>query len=173
MYAQQYVVNDLLDRSPVELIRLLYSKAIDKLRQAVRHTRAGDVRERGMCLARVMEIVAQLHGALNTEDGGVLAADLARLYDYMQQRLIEAAADPSAVQQLDEVNVLLGNLYEGWSDCEPPGPAPDQHDSTQTEPVQASAETERSGDEMPSAGALPSPVPPAGYSGSHGNVWTL
>jgi flagellar protein FliS len=185
MYAQQYVDNDLLDKSPVELIRLLYSKAIDKLRQAAQHTRAGDIRGRSACLARVMEIVAALQDALDAEAGGVLAADLARLYDYMQRRLIEAATDSAAAQQLEEVRVLLGNLYEGWSGCEPPRPDPKRNGSEARESARATEETEAPGyseatgygeaprySEAP-AGELPAPAAPAGYSGSEGRVWTL
>jgi flagellar protein FliS len=182
MYAQQYVENDVLDKSPVELIRLLYSKAIDKLRQAIEHTAvdvatqgAGDIRERGACLARVMEIVAELQGALNPEAGGALAADLARLYDYMQRLLIEAATDSAAVQQLEEVKALLGNLYEGWSECEPQLPAQERSDSEGlAEPARNSAlRLGPSGDDGLASGELTAPVAPAGYSGSECRVWTL
>jgi flagellar protein FliS len=122
MYAQRYVENDLMVETPVELVRLLYSKAIEKCTQAAAHTRGGDIRERGACLARVMEIVTELQASLNFEAGD-LALELARLYDYIQRRLIDAAGDASSATQIEEVGVLLGNLFEGWRDCEPPSPA--------------------------------------------------
>lgn len=122
MYAQQYVENDLIDKSPVELVRLLYSKAIEKLDVATRHTAGGDIRERNTSLARAMEIVAELQGALDLEAGGDLAVELARIYDYAQRRLIEAAGSPGSVDQLKEARLLLANLYEGWSGMQPAAP---------------------------------------------------
>jgi len=175
MYAWQYVENDLLDKSPVELIRLLYSKAIEKLHLAQRHTRASDVRERNACLARAMEIIAELQGALNLEAGGDLALDLARLYDYMQRQLIEAAADPAAVAQFEEVRVLLVNLYEGWKECDPP-PVQGREPGESANPELAAQVRQRSetDDEESAIEEVPSPLAPAEYGGARGDrVWTL
>jgi flagellar protein FliS len=170
MYAQQYIENDLLDKSPVELIRMLYSKAIEKLQLARQHTGANEVRERNACLARVMEIVAELQGALNPEAGGDVAVQLARLYDYVQRQLIDAVSDPKSVAQLEEVRVLLGNLHEGWQQCEPlPTPAPQPPDT-----LDPAARLER-GNEGAQAGfpidKLAPALAPADYPGDR--VWTL
>jgi flagellar secretion chaperone FliS len=171
MYAQEYVENDLLDKSPVELIRLLYSKAIEKLQLALRYTGAGDVRERNNCLARVMEIVAELQGALNREAGGELALELARLYDYVQRQLIEAAAEPAEVARLEQVRVLFGNLYDGWRDCEPP-PPPEAGDSAGDAPGAAVEQrSESGGDEEFSIEQMPAPADCGGQGGER--VWTL
>lgn len=176
MYARQYVENDLLDKSPVELIRLLYSKAIEKLQLALRHTRANHIRERNACLARVMEIVAELQGALNLEAGGEVASQLASLYDYMQRQLVEAAADPASVSQLEEVRVLFGNLYEGWKECEPP-PLPGQQPGESDNPDPAGQVREQrteSDDEEFAIEEMPSPLAPPEYVGARGDrVWTL
>jgi flagellar protein FliS len=176
MYARQYVENDLLDRSPIELIRLLYSKAIEKLQLAVRHTGAGDVRERNACLARVMEIVAELQGALNLDAGGDLAVQLAALYDYVQRQLIEAAAEPAAVTQLEEVRVLLVNLHEGWRDCEPL-PVEGQHPDETNHPGRAGQAMDYpsgSGGEEFAVEEITSPLGPADYVGARADrVWTL
>jgi flagellar protein FliS len=194
MYARQYVENDLLDRSPVELIRLLYSKAIEKLQLAARHTRANDVRERNACLARVMEIVAELQGALNLEAGGELAVQLAALYDYAQRQLIEAAAEPAAVAPLEEVRVLLVNLHEGWRDCEPPpaeqqrpgegGDADRAAEGGNSDRAAEGASSDRAAEGMDGASGsggqefaieeITSPLGPADYVGARlDRVWTL
>jgi flagellar protein FliS len=176
MHARQYVENDLLDKSPVELIRLLYAKAIEKLQLAARHTRASDVRERNACLARVMEIVAELQGALNLEAGGELAVQLAALYDYVQRQLIEAAAEPAAVAQLEEVRVLLVNLHEGWRDCEPP-PVEQQHPDEGAQPGRAAQVIDYptgSGGEELAIEEITSPPGPADNVGARADrVWTL
>jgi flagellar protein FliS len=179
MYAQQYVENDLVDKSPVELIRLLHSKAIEKLDQAARHTRDGDVRGRNSSLARVMEIVAELQGSLNPEAGGDVALELARIYDYIQRRMIDAAGDPAAVEPLREVRVLLGNLYEGWKECEPPADAADAADADQrlrneTPRQWVAGDAAESGEDRFVDEEFSSPLAPAEYSGAgDGRVWTL
>jgi flagellar secretion chaperone FliS len=165
MYARDYVENDVLDKSPVELIRLLYSKAIEKLQLTLLYSGPDELRQRNNCLARVMEIVAELQGALNMEAGGELALELARLYDYMQRQLIEAAAEPPAVERLEAVRALFGNLYDGWKECEPP-PPPQQPGE--------SAAAGAPGDEKSSAEDMGSAPVPADYSGKGGDrVWTL
>lgn len=174
MYAQQYVENELMEKSPVELIRLLHSKSIEKLDQAVRHTQSGEVRERNRCLARVMEIVAEFQGTLNLEAGGDLALELARIYDYIQRRLIDAAGDPAAAEPLREVRVLLGNLYEGWKECEPPADAAaDQPPRNETPHQWVAGDTGGSGEDRFVDKEFSSPLP-AEYSGAgDGRVWTL
>jgi flagellar protein FliS len=174
MYARQYVENDLLDKSPVELIRLLYSKAIEKLQRAQQHTRANDIRGRNTCLARAMEIVAELQGALNLEAGGDLALQLARVYDYAQRQLIEAAADPASVSQLEEVRILLVNLYEGWQECKPPPVQQQARESGQPAPDPSPEQPAANDGHGFAAEPVPSPPAPAAYSGTGGDrVWTL
>jgi flagellar protein FliS len=176
MFARQYIENDLLDKSPVELIRLLYAKAIEKLQLAQQHTRAHEVRERNACLARVMEIIVELQGALNLEAGGELALQLARLYDYVQRQLIEAAADPDSVAQLEEARVLLGNLHEGWQQCDPPpGPGQQPAESAAPEPPahELAQRSESAGEQFVSE-EIPAALAPFDYGRAQGDrVWTL
>ncbi len=116
MYAESYVENDVLNQDPVELVRLLYSKAIERVREARGHLEAGRIPQRAETIAHVMEIILELQATLNLEEGGEIAKNLAKLYDYMQERLAEANGRQSA-PPLEEVEGLLGILYEGWSEC--------------------------------------------------------
>jgi flagellar protein FliS len=174
MYAQQYVENELMEKSPVELIRLLHSKSLEKLDQAIRHTQSSEVRERNCCLARVMEIVAEFQGTLNLEAGGDLALELARLYDYMQRRLIDAAGDPNAVAPLEEVRVLLANLYEGWNECEPPAGAASDPLRAESSNRWVADGTDAASEETFADEEFQSTLTPAEYRGAgDGRVWTL
>ncbi len=114
MYAQQYVHNEVLHVEPVELVCLLYSKAIEKLNQARRHLDAGRIEERNRAIACAMEILVELQGSLD-EQGGEIAVNLARLYDYMQQRLVEAMTAQTAAP-IEESAELLSTLCEGWNE---------------------------------------------------------
>ena len=68
--AYEYVENDLLDKDPWDLVCLLYSKAIEKLNQAVSHLDSGDIDERSKAISRAMEILLELTSSLNGEAGG-------------------------------------------------------------------------------------------------------
>ncbi len=115
MYAQEYVDNEVLNVEPLELVCLLYSKAIEKLHQARDHLAADRLPERGEAIGLAMEIVVELKGSLN-EEGGEIAVNLARLYDYLIEKLAEAHAEQK-MESLNESLRLLSTLHEGWKEA--------------------------------------------------------
>ncbi len=114
MSAQQYVDNETLNVDPVELICLLYSKAIEKLNQATTSFKAEEFDKANGAVAFAMEIVVELQGALS-EKGGDIAANLADLYGYIQQRLADTLTRGDS-EPLEEVIRLLTTLHQGWSE---------------------------------------------------------
>jgi flagellar protein FliS len=123
MYSHEYVENEVLNVQPLELVCLLYSKAIEKLSQARVHLAAGRVQQRSEAIGRAMEIVAELQGSLNAEAGGEIARNLDRLYVYVQERLVEANAQQIEAPLAESVG-LLTTLYEGWKECRDREPKP-------------------------------------------------
>ena len=117
MYAEAYVENDVEHQDPVELVRLLYSKAIAKLGEALDHLEAGRIPERATAVAHASEVLLELQAALNMEAGGEIALNLARLYVYMQERLAEGNGRQTS-EPLEECRSLLSTLLEGWRECE-------------------------------------------------------
>ena len=115
MQAYAYLENDVLSMEPLELTRLLYAKAIERLYQARQHLDTGRIRERSEAIAHVQEIVMELQASLNG-DAGEIAESLAALYSYIQIRLADANAR-QARAPLDEAAALLETLYEGWKEC--------------------------------------------------------
>jgi len=116
MNNHQYVDNEVLNVQPLELVCLLYSKAIEKLNQARSHLAAGRIPERSAAIGRAMEIVAELQGSLNAEAGGEIARNLDRLYIYVQERLVEANTQQTEAPLAESIG-LLTTLYEGWKEC--------------------------------------------------------
>lgn len=116
MYALAYAENDILYQDPVEITCLLYAKAIEKLNLAKQHLASENIDERSGAIAHAMEIVLELQGTLDGDKGGEIAVELARLYDYIQERLVEGNAQQSAAP-LDEAIRLLSTLYDGWKQC--------------------------------------------------------
>ena len=117
MPALEYVDNETLNVEPVELICLLYAKAIEKLNQAQDRYERGATGEGNSSVAFAMEVLIELQGSLN-EEGGDVARNLADLYDYMQNRLVEALANTETAP-IEEVARLMSTLLDGWKEARP------------------------------------------------------
>lgn len=121
---EAYLESRVLSASPLELVRMLYRLAMERLREAKAHQAAGDVVARSKCLTGASEALAELTASLDMSAGGELSARLAALYHYMQSRLLEANFRQD-MALVDEVIGLLSTLLEAWQQIElPESPAP-------------------------------------------------
>lgn len=124
--------------SPHQLITLLFDGALERLARAIGHAERGEIAAKGECIGRVVMILDSLQSSLDQAAGdGVIAGNLADLYDYMMRRLTEAnlRTDPA---MMNEVHELLAGLAEAWRAVSPdvvPGAA----QSAETEAVTGSA----------------------------------
>jgi len=139
MYSQPYVENEVLNQDPVELVRLLYTKAIVKLGEASEHLAAGRIPERSAALAHASEILVELQGSIDREKGGEIGLRLAQLYDYMLTRLIDANAEQQA-EPIEECKRLLEVVLEGWTEA-----AAAAHPTESDTPEEAAAAAEAAG----------------------------
>ncbi|RBL87736.1 flagellar export chaperone FliS [Streptomyces cavourensis] len=113
-YADIGLETQVLGASPERLITLLYLGARAAIGQARIHMQEGRIAERGAAISKAIKIVDEgLKTGLNMEAGGDIAANLARLYDYIVRTLLMAnlKADP---EQLDIADRLLADLAEAW-----------------------------------------------------------
>ena len=121
--AQAYYQTQIQSRSPLELVVMLYDGALRFLQQTVDAMQRGDLVTKRDSLSRAMAIVTELHGMLDLEQGGEVAASLDSLYTYMMERLTTAnqQRDPAPVA---EVMRLMTGLREAWSQiAQAPPPA--------------------------------------------------
>jgi flagellar protein FliS len=109
-----YFEQMILSASPVELIRLLYQRAISSVRDAREHLRHGRIAERCASINVAYTVLLELTGSLREADAPELAANLKDLYGYMQRRLIEANLKQQD-DPLAEVLGLLITLAEAWN----------------------------------------------------------
>jgi flagellar protein FliS len=119
----QYLEAEVLGADPVKLVNLLYSGAIEAAGAARRYLAKGDIARRSRQINRVWGILFELLQSLDRERGGEIATQLAALYIYMQQRLMEANMRQTDAP-LAEVESLLGTLAEAWRSVPAPAPAP-------------------------------------------------
>lgn len=113
-YADIGLETQVLGATPERLITLLYLGARAAIGQARIHMQEGRIADRGAAISKAIKIVDEgLKTGLNMEAGGDIAANLARLYDYIVRTLLMAnlKADP---EQLDIADRLLADLAEAW-----------------------------------------------------------
>lgn len=101
------------DADPHQLIRLLFTAAMDRLAAAKGHMGRGEVAQKGEQIGRVISIVETLRASLDHSAGAGIAANLDDLYGYMARRLLQANLHNNA-GYLDEVAGLLREIKDAW-----------------------------------------------------------
>ena len=104
---------------------MLYSKAIDEIREARRQLADGNIAARGKAIAKACDAICELDSSLNMEAGGDLAHRLRGLYRFFLVRLLDANLHQSD-EPLAEVLGLLSTLSEGWHEIAKPPAVPEQ-----------------------------------------------
>ncbi len=109
----EYQQNQVMHTSLGKLIVLLYEGAITFTAQAQEGLRNQDPISAGVKLLRARNIVSELRNGLDYEQGGELAENLERLYDYAHDELLRAGREGSPAL-LDPVIEVLTTLKEAW-----------------------------------------------------------
>ncbi|TXI29894.1 MAG: flagellar export chaperone FliS [Aquipseudomonas alcaligenes] len=101
------------DASPHRLIQMLMEGGLSRLAQAKGAMLHGQGAQKGELISKAIGIIGGLREGLDLNQGGEIAANLDRLYDYMVSRLVEAniSNEPAL---LDEVAGLLRNIKTAW-----------------------------------------------------------
>ena len=110
---QKYRAQQIMSASPAKRVAMLYDRAIGLLNEAVEAIEAGDIERRWRCNSKATEVICHLWETLDMDQGGEIAANLNRLYDFMIRRLtaVDAANDPQAAR---DVIRLLEPLRRSW-----------------------------------------------------------
>jgi flagellar protein FliS len=109
-----YFEQTILNADPMDLIRMLYQRAISCVRDAREHLQHKRIAERSKAIMRAYAALGELLAALRPEHAPELSGRLQSLYFYMQQRLLDANMRQSD-EPLAEVLRLLSTLDEAWS----------------------------------------------------------
>jgi flagellar protein FliS len=109
-----YLEGRILSADPLELVRLLYQGCSEAVREARRCLAEGEVAARSRSVSKASDILTELMASLDRQRGGEIAGRLALLYDYMQQRLLDAHIR-QADEPFAEVLGLLMTLGEAWA----------------------------------------------------------
>ena len=102
-----------VDASPHRLIQMLMEGGLSRLAQAKGAMQHGQNSQKGELIGKAIGIIGGLRESLDLSQGGEIAANLDRLYDYMVSRLVEANINNEPAL-LDEVADLLRNVKSAW-----------------------------------------------------------
>ncbi len=112
-----YLENAVLTATPLELVRMLYRCGIESVNDARLCLQSGDVAGRAKPVTKALDVLTELLLSLDYDAGGELARNLAKIYDYMQSRIIDAHCTQSDAA-FGEVAGLLSTLLESWERIE-------------------------------------------------------
>lgn len=122
-YAKVDVETGVDAADPHRLVQMLFDGAITAVIHAQRHLITGATAARGESISKAITIIEEgLLASLDVKAGGVMAQNLASLYDYMTRRLLTASVKGDSAA-LDEVKILLGELKGAWAAITPKKPA--------------------------------------------------
>jgi len=103
----------LTDASSHEVIAQMYRTALTRIAEAKGSIERGDTGKKGEQIGKALAIVEGLLMSLDNEQGGEIADNLTRLYDYMARNLVKANLEDDAAA-LDEISGLIRELKDGW-----------------------------------------------------------
>lgn len=106
------------DVTPYQAVELLLDGALECISAAIIAQQESNVAERGKAVDTTLTIIGLLQDSLDKSLGGKLAENLDALYDYMTRRLAGVAIDKTA-HSLEEVQSIVLQLREGWSQIDP------------------------------------------------------
>ncbi len=98
---------------PRQLIQLLLDGAVGAVQAAGAHLARRDMPAKAQELSRAVKIVDALRASLDLERGGDVAANLERLYDYIERQLTLANARNDGELMVESIG-LLAQVRDAW-----------------------------------------------------------
>lgn len=117
-YKETNAATAIMDATPHQLTGLLLKAATDKLSIALGAMHRGDVVLRTESIRRATAIIIELKSTLNLSEGGEIAVQLDRLYEFTLSSLIEANGNCDA-GKLQAVRDILSDINEAWTGIAP------------------------------------------------------
>ena len=112
--SKEYLKTQIQTASREQLVLMLYDGGVRFAEQAKDRMAAKDLEGTHRLLIRSQNIVLELLYALDRKTGGEVAENLASLYTYCYNRLVEANVH-QAPEKVDECTSILKGLREAWA----------------------------------------------------------
>ena len=111
--AQLYAKTQVQTASSVQVVVLLYDGVIQSLKLAQEGIGVNNMQDKARFLDRALAVVNELSASLDMEQGGAIATDLRRLYEYVQYELTQANLHHDS-SRLNGPIRCLGIVREAW-----------------------------------------------------------
>lgn len=112
-YLKEYKKNQIETATPEQVLILLYDGAIQYLNRAKVALEQSNAEQYHSNILGCQKILLEFMNTLDMTQGGSLAQNLYRLYDYLHHTLVKAGINKS-VESIDEVLKHLTGLRETW-----------------------------------------------------------
>ncbi len=112
-YQREALKTRLASADPYEVTQMLMEGALESMKIAKINIENKDLENKSKFIAKATTIIDSLRLSLNFEIGGELAANLAALYGYMSETLLDASIK-NDYSKVDEVIVLLNDIKNAW-----------------------------------------------------------
>ncbi len=121
--AHAYATTQISTASSVQVVVLLYDGAISSMKLAQEGIVARNFYDKARFLDRALRVVGELSASLNMEDGGAIAKDLQRLYEYVQYELTQANLK-NEPGRLESPIRCMNKIREAWKELAIQGAKP-------------------------------------------------
>jgi len=117
--AQSYLEMKVKTASPIQLVIMLYDKAIVCLNSAIEHINKKSIKYDVINnnIIRAQDIVSELMLSLDFEQGGDIAQNLFAIYDYCMKEMIDGNIKKDSLS-LSNVVKILTELRSAWAELE-------------------------------------------------------
>ena len=97
----------------LKLVVMLYEGAISYLKTATQYLEKNDLAGKGMYIAKAQDIIDELNNSLNMQEGGEIAVNLRKIYNFIYFYLVKANLSKNR-KMIDEVINILSSLKDAW-----------------------------------------------------------
>lgn len=104
--------------NPHELINLLLQGARNHIATAQGNLARKQIREKGEHISKALSIIEGLKSSLNQEQGGEIAVNLLKIYEYIETLLLKANLHNNE-ELLVQANSLIAQIHESWQAISP------------------------------------------------------
>ena len=110
---QQVNKSSAQEASPYQLVALLFQKLLDNIATAKGAIAQKNYAKKGAELSNAIAIIGVLEGSLDFEQGGEISNNLASIYQFCSEQLLEASTN-NDIDKLNEVAQTLIPIKSGW-----------------------------------------------------------
>lgn len=110
--------SDKLETDPYKIICILMKNVLLATERAKLAMQGNQIEEKGIQISLAISLIDGLQASLDKEKGGEISENLAKLYDYMMRLLVESNLK-NKTENLDEVGVLMKDIYSAWIEIDP------------------------------------------------------